>query len=218
LQQRVAGVVAGVPQPLGVPGVAMARVEDAEAEYLLRSNQVGQRQADVEAARAAAAVRRGESLPRLSVRLERQQSTSLGVSQPGDTRAMLALQFTPEAGLASLSSQQAAQSRIATAEAQVRVAELDVRLRARTDLTDQQSAERQLAQLRPQVESLKYTADSYMRQFEAGRRTWIEVLNIFREVLDTRLALSRAQTQHAQSALHLMANTGALPSWIETTP
>jgi adhesin transport system outer membrane protein len=218
LQALVAGSVAGEPLTLEVPGVVLAGADTAEAEYLSRSNVVAQRNAEVEAARAAAAVRRGESMPRLSLRLERQQSVSGGVSIPSDNRVMLALSFTPEAGLAAFSSVKAAQSRIEAAQDQVRAAELDVRQRARTHLTDQQSAERQIAELQPQIESLQFTADSYMRQFEAGRRSWIEVLNTFREVLDTRVALSRARTQHAQSALHLMGNTGALSSWIETTP
>ncbi|WP_157264329.1 TolC family protein [Azohydromonas aeria] len=216
LRALVVGPVAGAPQALEVPASALRDADSAEAEYLARSNVAAQREADIEAAQAAAAVRRGESLPRLSLRLERQDGTAGGV--PGDTRAMLALSFTPEAGLGSLSSIQAAQSRITTAQDQARVAEQEIRLRARAHLTEEQSARRQIAGLVPQIESLQYTADSYMRQFEAGRRTWIEVLNIFREVLDTRVALSRARTQHAQGALRLMGNTGALSPWIETNP
>lgn len=215
LQALVMGPVAGTPQALEVPAATLRDADSAEAEYLARSNVAAQRGADVEAAQAAAAVRRGESLPRLSLRLERQNGAG---GAPSDTRAMLALSFTPEAGLASLSSIQAAQSRIATAQDQARVAEQEIRLRARAHLTDEQSARRQIAGLLPQIESLQFTADSYMRQFDAGRRTWIEVLNIFREVLDTRIALSRARTQHAQGALRLMGNTGALSPWIETNP
>jgi adhesin transport system outer membrane protein len=218
LQALVAGPVAGEPQALKVPDVELSGTEAAESEYLSRSNVIAQRDADVSAARAAAAVRRGEAMPKLSLRFERQQNVSAGVSIPTDNRVMLALSFTPDAGLAAFSSIKAAQSRVDAAQDQVRVAELEVRLRARTHLTDQQSAQRQIAELQPQIESLQYTADSYMRQFEAGRRTWIEVLNIYREVLDTRVALARAQSQQAQSALHLMGNTGALSPWIATTP
>jgi adhesin transport system outer membrane protein len=57
-----------------------------------------------------------------------------------------------------------------------------------------------------------------MRQFEAGRKSWLEVLNTHREAVDAKLALSRARTTRDQSALRLMVNTGTFWPWLEAQP
>ena len=59
---------------------------------------------------------------------------------------------------------------------------------------------------------------SFMRQFEAGRKSWLEILNTQREVVDSRIALSRAQTARDQAGLRLMVNTGTFWSWLENLP
>lgn len=217
LQLLVVGPL-GEGEPIAVPDFTVVGAQDVEAAYLVNSTAIDRRRAEIDAARAAELVARGQMYPTLSLRLERLQQSNPSAQQPNDSRAMLALQFAPGAGLSAGASSKAAESRVRAAEEQVRVDELDVRLRARSQWEEHRSAKRQQTELRPQIEALQSTADSYMRQFEAGRRGWIDVLNIQREALDARLALSRVDTQHHQSALRLMANTQGLQAWINTTP
>src|SRR5207245_2595134 len=83
------------------------------------------------------------------------------------------------------------------------------RLRARANRAEYMSSGRQVAELEPQVAALDASMASFMRQFEAGRKSWLELLNTQREVVDARIALSRARTSRDQSALRLMVNTGS---------
>src|SRR5262249_43305339 len=131
---------------------------------------------------------------------------------------LIVVQFSPDAGLASYSGAQAAQSRIDTALAQLAADENDTRLRARANFADYAASRRQVAELEPQAEALDASMASFMRQFEAGRKFWLDILTTQREVVDSRLALSRARTTRAQSALRLMINTGTFWPWLEKLP
>src|SRR4051812_19016407 len=205
--------------PVSVPEVAERSVADTEVAYVANSQLVAQRRAEVESARSQAVVRRSALLPKLALRFEHltYQNTN-GVTPGSDSRALLVLQFTPDAGLASFSGFQAAQSRIDSALAQVAADENDARLRARTNWAEHRSSRRQVAELEPQVAALDESMASFMRQFEAGRKSWLELLNTQREVVDSRIALSRARTSRDQSALRLMINTGAFWPWLAQLP
>ena len=205
--------------PVSVPAVAERSVADTEAAYVANSQLVAQRRSEVESARAQAVVRRAALFPKLALRFEHltYQNTG-GLAPSSDSRALLVLQFTPDAGLASYSGSQAAESRIDSALAQVAADENDARLRARSNRADYLSSRRQVAELEPQVAALDASMASFMRQFEAGRKSWLEILNTQREVVDSRIALSRAQTSRDQAGLRLMVNTGTFWSWLEQLP
>src|SRR5919201_1073599 len=92
------------------------------------------------------------------------------------------------------------------------------RTRARADWAAHLSSRRQVEELEPQVAALDDSMASFRRQFEAGRKSWLELLNTQREVVDSRIALSRARTSRDQSALRLMVNTGTFWPWLEKLP
>jgi adhesin transport system outer membrane protein len=205
--------------PVSVPAFPDYSVADTEAAYVKNSQLVAQRRSEVESARAQAVVRKGALFPKLALRLEHlTYQNNGGLTPASDSRALLVLQFTPDAGLASLSGYQAAESRINSALAQVAADENDARLRARANWAEYMSSRRQVAELEPQVAALDATMASFTRQFEAGRKSWLEILNTQREVLDSRIALSRARTSRDQSALRLMVNTGTFWAWLEQLP
>lgn len=193
------------------PGLA-----EMESRYVERSVTLARRRTELEAARATAEVARTQALPTLLLRVE-QLVYGTGFTSADVSRAMFTLQFAPGAGLSARAAAGAAASRADAVAEQMRVDELSERLKARSHLADLDAAQRQRAELQPQVEALQRSAESYLRQFEAGRRLWLEVLNLHREVLDARLALSRTQTLLQVSVMRLLANTGELETWIATT-
>lgn len=211
---RVDGVV-----PVTVPFFPSITAEETEAAHLANSPLLIQRRAEVESARAQAQVRRGLMLPRVSLRAEHFTYTNPGPSvSANDARISVVLQFAPEAGFASYSGYQAAGGRVDAALAQLAADENEVRLRARSDWAELEASGRQIDQLAPQVASLDSLSASFMRQFEAGRKSWLEVLNTERENVDARLALARARMLRDQATLRLMVNTGTFWRWLETLP
>lgn len=203
-----------------VPPFAARSVADVETTYIEQSPLVAQRRAEAESARAQAQVRRGQMLPRLALRLEHisTQGSTVAAGAASDSRAMVVLQFAPEAGLASYAGYQAAGSRIEAAIAQVQADENEVRLRARTHWTDYMASRQQAEELEPQAAMLDAASASFMRQFDAGRKSWLEVLNTHREAIDANLALSRARSTRDQSALRLMVNSGTFFPWLNALP
>ena len=184
--------------PLSVPAVAERSVADTEAAYVANSQLVAQRRAEVESARAQAVVRKAALFPKLALRFEH--------LKPALHHCFGAC------------GAQAAESRIESVRAQLASDENDARLRARANWAEYMSSGRQVAELEPQVAALDASMASFMRQFEAGRKSWLELLNTQREVVDARIALSRARTSHDQSALRLMVNTGAFWPWLAQLP
>jgi len=204
---------------VSVPALPEQSVADTEAAYVANSQLVAQRRSEVESARAQASVRKAALFPKLALRFEHlTYQNNGGLTPASDSRALLVLQFTPDAGLASYSGAQAAETRINSALAQVAADENDARLRARANWAENRSSRRQVAELEPQVAALDATMASFMRQFEAGRKSWLEILNTQREVVDSRIALSKARTVRDQSGLRLMVNTGTFWSWLEGLP
>jgi len=51
---------------------------------------------------------------------------------------------------------------------------------------------------------------SYIRQYEAGKKTWLDVLNIQREMTSAQLELVNVRTQWYRTSLKLMVLVGAL--------
>ncbi|MFM7570224.1 MAG: RND transporter, partial [Betaproteobacteria bacterium] len=57
------------------------------------------------------------------------------------------------------------------------------------------------------------TVESFMRQFDAGRRSWLDVLNAERELFDARLARAQIDAGLLDAALRIHAGTGLLDGW-----
>ena len=62
------------------------------------------------------------------------------------------------------------------------------------------------------VDALDETLSSYMRQYESGRKTWLEVLNTQRELTEQRIQLTQTQSDWLVTSLRIAAITGMLDS------
>lgn len=194
-------------EPTGFTSLPFDSVEALTDAVLAGSPARAQRIAEVEAARADARVRRGQLFPLAVVRLERGPVLSSNVT---DNRAMLALQYQSDPGLAGWSAYQASAARIDAALAQVATIELDLRLKARSIWIEAESAAAQQTSLRALVEANEATVASFLRQYDAGRRGWLDVLNAQRELSDSRLALSRAVSTRLEASLRALGASGRL--------
>ena len=53
-----------------------------------------------------------------------------------------------------------------------------------------------------------------MRQFDAGRRSWLDVLNAERELFEARLAQAQIEAGLLDTALRIHAGSGALDALV----
>lgn len=60
------------------------------------------------------------------------------------------------------------------------------------------------------VASVRATTESYLRLYEAGRKSWLDLLNIQRELTEQRLRLVQVQAERKQVTLQLARRAGRL--------
>jgi outer membrane protein, adhesin transport system len=127
-------------------------------------------------------------------------------------QAYLSFQFQTGAGLSALSGVQAAVSRKAAAEQELETLDRQLSSQASSLLNELQAL---LAQVKPAQALLAGTAEivaSYLRQYQVGRKSWLDVLNAQREKTQALYGLADAQYGLQLAQLRLMILTGDLAS------
>jgi adhesin transport system outer membrane protein len=126
------------------------------------------------------------------------------------SRALFGLQYSFGSGLSSLSRVGAAQAQAEGARLSLDAAQEDVRASVRRDLETRDAALRLVESLRLNLLIQEETFASYNRLFLAGRRSWLDVLNVVREVTENTRALADAEVQYLVSDYRLQLQTGQI--------
>jgi len=185
------------------------------ASYLLISPLFAQRRIEVDSSVANLQVKRAGIFPTVSIRLEHLNTPLASGVAVEDTRMGLTLQYVPDAGLASFSLIKEAEAKIEQSKSELKKQEVELTVSARTSLSDFLTSSSQAAILEQQVITLQRSARSFLRQFESGKKTWIDVLNINRELVDAKINLSKVRSHKEQSQIKLMVNTGSFQDWLD---
>jgi outer membrane protein, adhesin transport system len=159
--------------------------------------------AEQAAAEADIRVKKAQWEPTVSVVVERNYGSDLMPHQ----RTWLQVSAQPGAGLSSLANVRAAVARQESAAEARRNAERELQQSMAADLASYAAANEQMAVASLLRQSTQEVADSYGRQFVAGRKSWLEVLNAVREAMQARLSVLDARALLGQTAwrLHLRA-------------
>lgn len=141
--------------------------------------------AEVLAARAEVKVTKAGLFPQLLGQLSHNEITG--------TRAGVALRAQTGAGLSQLAAVGSARARVQGSEFNISTAERELREALRLDfVTNRSSRERVAAGGRASTSSEQVT-ESYKRQFIAGRRTWLDVMNAVREATSSEMSVADAE-------------------------
>lgn len=151
-------------------------------------------------------LRRAAVQPQLAVRIERQMGTLQ------DSRAMLVLRAQPGAGLSAVSAISAAQRRHDEVRMAMEEAQRGVREQVQVVFSEWRAAEARLASARQSSGMTQAVFESYSRQYVAGRKTWIDVLNAVREVSQSQYILADADALMQASMLRLWLLAGESPT------
>ena len=142
--------------------------------------------------------------PQLTLRLESSQGSV------SDNRALLVLQAQPGAGLSARSGVNAALARRESTRQAEEAARRQIQQQINLDWNEWM-ASRSRVETAEQVRSTSAdVAESYARQYTAGRKTWLDVLNAVREASQAELALADARSQMHAAVLRLKLRTGTL--------
>lgn len=147
------------------PGLQSAKAKIAQEEADLRAN-------------------RARLSPEVSLRHIRSLDDS---TSAGDPVTELAFEFQTDSGFRGYQAYRGSQQRILGARAALDAARRDVASAIAVAQAEHSSAKAQLGYQAQAVRTTEAFVQSSLRQFEAGRKTWVEVLNAQREAHETRL-------------------------------
>jgi outer membrane protein, adhesin transport system len=169
------------------------------------------------AAQADVEVKKAAYKPQFSVRYENGYASAPLNGVPGysTSRVLLVAEAQTGAGLSALSGVQAAIARQDAARQQRETALRDVQERVSMDWDEWVAAQTRLENALSASRSSKEVYESYTRQYTAGRKTWLDVLNTVRESTQSDVAATDARAQLTGAALRLKLLTGNLTGIIE---
>jgi outer membrane protein, adhesin transport system len=173
---------------------------------------VQQRLVDVELARTASDLASAAMMPSLYAKLEQDLYTSNRYGEvPQGTRLGLVVEGSLEGlGFSGWKKVRSSLSRVDAAKREVEVARNELRRQIATLLSDLQSMRRVEESYMALVKSTEETLASFMRQYDAGRKSWVDVLNTQRELSDARLTLEQTRSTVLEKRLRLAVQVGVL--------
>lgn len=137
--------------------------------------------------------RRADLSPEVYLRAERQYGSYADANTPPGSRLFVGLSSHLGAGLSSLSNVQGARSQYQAALAEVDVQSRTVSEQVLADYALAISSESRLEAVRASLQAAGQVSESYDRQFLAGRKTWLDVMNAARELAQTEVQLADIQ-------------------------
>jgi adhesin transport system outer membrane protein len=169
-------------------------------------------------AEADISVVRSQGLPRLSIGYERTWRSEGPLSRNNDVGYLL-LQVSPGAGLSAVEAVRAAEARRQAATEALALLERQLQAQLKIVLSEEELLVSELGPLRIQLESSKETMASTLRQYQIGRKGWLDVLNTQREQTQSEFAfangvfgLHKARLRFLVLVGHLNANQLSWPS------
>jgi adhesin transport system outer membrane protein len=158
---------------------------------------LGRLKSEIAAAEAEVRAARGALYPQLLLQLSQNELTG--------ARAAVVLRAQTGNGLSRFSAIDRAEARVDQSIAQLGAADREIRARLGSEFVALRSNR---AQAEAGAVASAAAADlqaSYQRQFVAGRRSWLDVMNAAREVVSARISESDARVNAAASATRILA-------------
>lgn len=174
---------------VGAPSVNKARFEAVQLGHRLSAKQA-------------------EGWPQLYVRAYKPIGQGSYSSVDSATTYFAGLKYTPGAGFSTVAEAKAITTRLSGAQESADAALREMIQVLHNDRLDFISARARIAALEKSVSGSALVLDSYKRQFEAGRKTWQDLLNAVRELAQNQYALADARASMAGAMYRLKIRMG----------
>lgn len=124
-------------------------------------------------------------------------------------RVGVALRAQTGNGLSQAAAAQGASQRALASEEAIAGAQRELREALRLDFVNNAAARNRISSAGAAAASSRFVIDSYKRQFIAGRRTWLDVMNALQETTNNRLAVIEAEATAQLTAARIALRTCA---------
>lgn len=176
---------------------------------LANSAEIAFQQSQLEVAELNVKSERLASLPTLYATAEHdfldqrinQDTTRVGLTLEADLEGF---------GFASRARTRSASSRLDAADAQIRVTTQEIRRQVSVLVANRDTQADLVVVQRETIEAVEATLESFIRQYETGRKSWVEVLNTQRELTNLRFDLVQYETDLMVLSMRIRALIGGL--------
>jgi outer membrane protein, adhesin transport system len=158
---------------------------------------------EIEAAESDISVAKSSLWPQLSARSDQ----NYGGLMEGNV-SYIAFTFAPGNGLSALSAKNEAIAKKEVSESLKKNAQLEITNKVRSDWNQFLSEINQIETFSNLTQTTQGVYQSNVRQFEIGKKTWIEVLNSKRENTQANYALADSEANYFSSGIRLQILTG----------
>jgi len=190
LEQLSGAPVGAALVPAPEPELQVSDAAQALELAQKRSPAVRRLAAVVRMQEADVAERKGDLLPEVYARAEYQIGSASIAGAPDAQRIFVGLQSKLGAGLSSLAGIEASQNKVAVATADVENAQRGLAEQVLSDWNQLSTLKARQAALEASLEASRATSQAWDRQFLAGRKTWVEVMNSARELAQAETELA----------------------------
>jgi len=201
LRQRLPSLAPFPPLPSAAPFLNQLQQADW-VDLATRAPAVQIARSDVVSARNRLRTKEAERWPQLYVRVDKPVGNHYLYTN-NSTVTFAGLSYTPGAGFANVVEAEALATRIAKADQGVDVAMKDIQETLQNDREEFLNAYAQISALEKSVAGSDMVLASFERQFQANRKTWLDLLNQVRELAQNEYALVDAQASLVGSRLRL---------------
>ncbi|MBF0427702.1 MAG: TolC family protein [Magnetococcales bacterium] len=209
LTQVPVAINQGIPEALlRLPSVAEVETlaQERNPDVHLKNQRILMAQAEVERERAVA-------MPSVYLQADRTFSHSAGSN---DTMVTLVLESAIEnLGFAAIGKSKAAVARHQAGLEDLNTTRNELRRTANSLYRNRQLQQNMIGLLKQSVAELTETLASFQRQYEAGQKAWLDLLNVQRELTEQRQQLVQAENDWLIYTLKLASLIGMLDTLVE---
>ena len=203
-----------VATPRPVSALTSALLEQA----LGQSAALQKAQSQVRVQEATVVERRADLLPEIYLRAERQYGNFNFANGAPVNRFFVGVSSRLGAGLSGLSNVAAARSQLEAALAEVQVQTRNLIEQVLADHAQFMATERRLASMQASLRSAQSVSESFDRQFLAGRKTWLDVMNAARELAQTEAQIADLLSTQVVVSWRLSFYTQGIEAVTQGTP
>lgn len=200
-------------QPVGadeVQSVATAKALEVLVSHLAQHPSVRRARHETEVAQERLKQQRAQAWPQVVLRYRRQVTGTIATGADRD-QIGLALNYAPGAGFSSTVRANADAQRLVGFELASEAIAQDLNEQLRVEWEGvRRDIERQGVQNQA-IASAREVLESYERQFTAGRKSWLDVLNALRDLTQSEIRLAQAKAGATAGVYRLRLRSGALP-------
>jgi len=145
-------------------------------------------------------------------RAEYQIGNAAAAGAPDAQRLFVGLQSKLGAGLSTMAGIEASQNKVAVAVAEVENAQRTLAEQVLADWSQLATIKARQAELEASLQASRETALAWDRQFLAGRKTWVEVMNSARELAQAETELADVMSSRVLLSWRVALYTQGLES------